>query len=357
MDLNAFLGSLLKVAPGAISDMHFKVGSPPLLRIHHEIKPTKFRPLTPSDTKQLAAGLLGKEADDALRDLKSHDSAFSLASGQRFRVNIFRQRGTLSVVMRVISATIPTVEELGIPAVVKDIAMEPRGLVLVTGITGSGKSSTLAAMVNHINHTRRAHILTVEDPIEFVHEDKLCSINQRELGSDTDSFAEALRQGLRQDPDVILVGEMRDLETVDIALKAAETGHLVLSTLHTLDAAQTVNRIIDVFPAEQQQQIRLQISTTIKGIISQRLVPRADGKGRVAAIEVLRTTATVRNCIQDPEKTAMLKDAMEKGRSVYQTQSFDQHLADLYKSKIITREVATENSANPADFERALDFE
>jgi twitching motility protein PilT len=272
-------------------------------------------------------------------------------------VNLFRQRGTFSIVMRVIAKTIPTVESLGLPPVLKDIAAELRGLVMVTGITGSGKSSTLAALVNHINHTRRAHILTIEDPIEYMHEDNLSSINQREVGVDTESFAEALRKGLRQDPDVIMVGEMRDLETVDIALKAAETGHLVMSTLHTVDAAKTIGRIINVFPPEQHQEVRYQIAANVKGIISQRLILTKDGKKRVPAMEIMRSTATIRNCITDPTKTALIKDVIEKGREVYHMQSFDQHLAELFHGGVIAREVAVENSSNPADFERALQFE
>jgi twitching motility protein PilT len=356
MDVNAFLGSLLKAAP-AVSDLHFKVGSPPLLRINDEIRPAKFRPFGAEDTARLATVFLTPEQRENAGLVREVDTAYSLPEGQRFRVNIFRQRGTFSVVMRVIAREIPTVDSLGLPPVLKDIALEKRGLVLVTGITGSGKSSTLAAMVRHINENRRAHILTVEDPIEFLHEDKLSSINQREVGSDTASFAEALKKGLRQDPDVIMVGEMRDFETVDIALKASETGHLVLSTLHTVDAAKTINRILDVFPPEQHMQVRQQLAANLKGIISQRLVPTKDGKRRVAALEVLRSTATIRSYIVEPEKTSLIKDVIEKGREVYQTQSFDQHLVQLFQKGVISRETAIENSSNPADFERALQFD
>jgi twitching motility protein PilT len=357
MDFNAFVVSLLKVAPDAISDLHFKVGGPPLLRINNNIRPAKFRPFAAEDTERIASVFLTKVQRENMGSVRELDTAYTLPDGQRFRVNLFRQRGTFSIVMRVIAKTIPTVESLGLPPVLKDIAAEPRGLVMVTGITGSGKSSTLAALVNHINHTRRAHILTIEDPIEYVHEDNLSSINQREVGVDTESFAEALRKGLRQDPDVIMVGEMRDLETVDIALKAAETGHLVMSTLHTVDAAKTIGRIINVFPPEQHQEVRHQIAANVKGIISQRLISTKDGKKRVPAMEIMRSTATIRNCITDNTKTALIKDVIEKGREVYHMQSFDQNLAELFRDGVIAREVAVENSSNPADFERALQFE
>ncbi len=355
MDFNAFLKSLLKLSPGNISDLHFKVGSPPILRINGEIRTAKFRPLNADDTEKIA--LLFVSDKEELLAIKDLDTSYSLENGPRFRVNIFKQRGTYSAVLRVISAEIPKIDTLGLPSVIKDICTEERGLVLVTGITGSGKSTTLAAMIRHINENRRAHILTIEDPIEFIHEDNLCSINQREIGTDADNFGMALKRALRQDPDIILVGEMRDKETIEIALKAAETGHLVFSTLHTLDAAKTINRIIDVFPADQHQSVRYQISSTIKAIISQRLLVTKDGKGRVPAMEIMRSTESIRNCIEDEEKTAMIKDYIEKGKDVYKTQSFDQHLADLFRNGRITREIAVAASSNPGDFERALSFE
>jgi len=355
MDFNGFLESLLKLAPENISDLHFKVGSPPLLRIFGKIRAAKFRPLTKEDTEMIAA-LFIRDSEDA-HTINDLDTSFTLPSGQRFRVNLFRQRGTLSVILRVIPPEIPTLDSLRLPEVIKKICMEERGLVLVTGITGSGKTTTLAAMVQYINENRRSHILTIEDPIEFIHEDKFSSINQREIGKDTETFALALKKALRQDPDIILVGEMRDFETIEIALKAAETGHLVLSTLHTIDAAKTINRIIDVFPAEQQMQVRYQTAANLQAVISQRLLPLADGKGRIPAVEIMRSTESIRNAIEDPEKTGLIKDLIEKGRDVYQTQSFDQHMSRLFQQGLITREVAIAASSNAADFERALAFE
>ncbi|MBN2384325.1 PilT/PilU family type 4a pilus ATPase [bacterium] len=355
MDFNGFLESLLKLAPASISDLHFKVGSPPLLRILGTIRAAKFRPLTDEDTEMIAS--LFVHPDEEIPLLHDLDTSYTLPSGQRFRVNLFRQRGSLSIILRVIPAEVPTLDSLGLPEVLKPISLEERGLVLVTGITGSGKTTTLAAMVRHINENRRAHILTIEDPIEFIHVDKLSSINQREIGKDTDTFALALKKALRQDPDIILVGEMRDLETIEIALKAAETGHLVLSTLHTIDAAKTINRIIDVFPAEQHMQVRYQLSANLQAIISQRLLPLSNGKGRISAMEVLRSTESIRNAIEDPTKTGNIKDLIEKGRDVYQTQSFDQHLSRLFQQGKITREAAIAASSNAADFERALAFE
>ncbi|MFC1851355.1 type IV pilus twitching motility protein PilT [candidate division CSSED10-310 bacterium] len=355
MDFNGFLASLLKLSPGNISDLHFKVGSPPLLRINGVIRNAKFRPLTAEDTQKIA--LLFLEDEELLMETNDLDTAYNLPTGQRFRVNLFRQRGTLSIVLRVIPPEIPTIESLGLPEVLKEICQEERGMVLVTGVTGSGKSSTLAAMVRQINEKRRAHILTIEDPIEFVHEDNLSSINQREVGTDTDTFATALKKALRQDPDIILVGEMRDLETIEIAMKAAETGHLLLSTLHTTDVSKTINRIIDVFPSAQHVQVRYQLSANLQAIISQRLLPLKDGRGRIAAVEVMRSTESIKAAIEDPTKTAEIKDFIRQGQDVYHTQTFDQHLTQLFQSGKITREVAIAASTNPADFERAMAFE
>jgi twitching motility protein PilT len=265
-------------------------------------------------------------------------------------VNIFTQRDSIGIVLRTISVNPPTIAELNLPAVIEKVALEPRGLVLVTGTTGSGKSTTLAGMVNHINKSRNCHIITIEDPIEFLHRDKKAIINQREVGQDTGSFAAALRVALRQDPDVILVGEMRDLETIEIAILAAETGHLVFSTLHTLDAQETINRIISVFSFEQQKQIRLQLSMIIKGIVSQRLVPTADGKGRVPATEVMISTARIRECIAEPTKTRELHDAISQGHSTYGMQTFDQSLMSLFRTGTITYDEALRNATNPDDF-------
>ena len=353
MDFNSFLMSLVQLGQGKVSDLHFKVGSPPLLRVRGELEPARFNKLGPDDTKRIAQALIGGASLDGVHDL---DAAYSIPGQARFRVNIFRQKGSYSIVLRVIALEIPTMEELGLPEVVKQIAMEERGLVLVTGPTGSGKSSTLAAMIRHVNETRKAHILTIEDPIEFIHQDKLCSVNQREIGGDTSDFGTGLRAALRQDPDIILVGEMRDVETMSIAIKAAETGHLVFSTLHTVDAAKTINRIVDAFPHEQQQQLRLQLAANLKAIVSQRLLPKTDG-GRIVALEIMRTTATIRDCIENPEKTAGIRDAIGAGREQYGMQLFDQHLRDLYVGQQITMETALSAASSPSDFQRALAFD
>ena len=352
MDFNSFLMSLVQLGQGKVSDLHFKVGVPPLLRIRGQLEPAKFNRLTPDDTKKIASALVGRDVEDD----KDIDLSYAIPDKARFRVNVFRQQGQYSAVLRVISLTIPTLDELGLPAVVGEIALEERGLVLVTGPTGSGKSSTLAAMIDHVNLTKKVHIITIEDPIEYIHQDKQCSINQREIGHDTESFGSALRAALRQDPDIILVGEMRDVETIAIAIKAAETGHLVFSTLHTVDAAKTINRIIDTFPPEQQLQLRLQLSGNLKAVISQRLLPRIDG-GRVAALEIMRGTSTVQEYIADPEKTSSLRDVIAIGRDQYGMQLFDQHLKDLVQGGVITMETALTAATSPGDFQRAMQFE
>jgi twitching motility protein PilT len=278
------------------------------------------------------------------------DMAYSVPGLGRFRVNIYQQRGTMGAVLRVIPMKILTIRELGLPPVLEQLALEPRGLILVTGTTGSGKSTSLAAMIDHVNANRNCHIMTIEDPIEYLHRDKLSLVNQREVGFDAQSFASALRASLRQDPDVILVGEMRDYETVSTALVAAETGHLVLSTLHTADAAETINRVISVFPPHQQQQIRLQLATVLQGIVSMRLIPRADGAGRIPAVEVLIATTIVRECIMAPERTKEIPDIIASGTSQYGMQTFDQALTDLYQRELITYEEAIHQATNPEDF-------
>jgi len=339
------------------SDLHFLVGDRPAYRIDGSLRAVKYAPLTPADTLQICENLLGHEAGgDVLRDLQEHDCSYSIEGVARFRVNIYRQRGSLCCILRVIPTMVPTLEHLALPASVRQLAEEERGLVLVTGATGSGKSSTLAAMISHINRTRSAHILTIEDPIEFLHSNQRASISQREVGPDTRTFTTALRASLRQDPDVILVGEMRDPETIDIALKAAETGHMVFSTVHTTDAAKTVGRLVSVFPAEEQQTVRLRLADNLKGVISQRLLPCANGKGRAVAAEIMVATKTVQEHIKDPHKTGQLKDVIERGRDEYQMQSFDQHLTELYKAGIISLDVAKAAASNPSDFERALNF-
>ncbi len=340
------------------SDIHFRPGDPPTFRVNGVLRPLKIDRLTAAATRQVVLNLV---TDPAIRKdidrLQEHDLSYAVPSIARFRVNVYRQRGSFAVILRIIPDQVPTIDGLKLPAVLKKIASTERGLILVTGATGSGKSSTLAAMIDHINRTEALHILSIEDPIEFLHKNDLASISQREIGTDTSSFNIALRAALRQDPDVILVGEMRDTETIDIALKAAETGHLVLSTVHTTDVAKTIGRLVSVFPADEQTMVRIRLADALMATISQRLLPRADNKGRVVALEIMVQTQTIREYIRAPDKTSSIKDAIEKGRSNYGMQSFDQHLGDLYKSGAITLETARSAASNPADFERALNFE
>lgn len=333
------------------SDLHIKVGSPPILRIHGELVPlTSEKKLTHEDATKIALSVMTPSQTDIFKRKNDMDLAYSVPGLGRFRCNIFMQRGTVGLVFRVIPMRIPTIEELLLPDVIKKISQEQRGLILVTGTTGSGKSTTLASMIDLINSSRTEHIMTIEDPIEYLHRDKKSIINQREVGSDTESFSKALRQALRQDPDVILVGEMRDFETIQTSLVAAETGHLVLSTLHTIDATETINRIIAVFPPYQHKQVRMQLSSVLKAIISMRLVPRADGKGRVPAVEILIATATIKDCILDPDKTKTIPDVIEQGAIHYSMQTFDQSLFSLYKNSLITYEEALRRATNPDDF-------
>ncbi|MBI5167181.1 MAG: type IV pilus twitching motility protein PilT [candidate division NC10 bacterium] len=346
------LQSLLKIAvERKASDLHLKVGVPPVLRIDDKLIPLMEQPrLTQEDAVAMAFSMMNGRQKETFKEHNEIDLAYSVPGLGRFRANIFQQRGTVGVILRVIPMRIQTIQELNLPPVLEKLAIEPRGLILVTGTTGSGKSTTLAAMIEHININRTGHIITIEDPIEFLHRDKKCLVNQREVGVDTESFAIALRSALRQDPDIILVGEMRDLETISTALTAAETGHLVMSTLHTVDATETVNRVISVFPPYQQKQIRLQLAATLKGVISQRLVPRADGKGRVPAVEVMVTTATIRECIIDPDKTRKIPEVIAAGTTQYGMQTFDQSLMILYRRGLITYEDALIRSSNPDDF-------
>ena len=295
----------------------------------------------------------GKPVPYSYREGKDNfeiDMAYSVPGLGRFRCSVFQQRGTVGLVLRVIPVKILTIRDLILPPILETIADEQRGLILVTGTTGSGKSTTLAAMIDYINTSRTEHIMTIEDPIEFLHRDKKSLVNQREIEVDTRSFASALRSALRQDPDVILVGEMRDYETIETALTAAETGHLVLSTLHTLDATETINRIIAVFPPHQQKQIRLQLASVLKAVISMRLVPRADKTGRVPAVEVLRSTAFIRDCIENKDKTKMIRDALTAGTSQYGMQTFDQSLYNLYQRELITLDEALRRATNPDEF-------
>src|SRR4051794_3684739 len=313
------IDDLLKVATqSGASDLHLKVGSYPMMRVNGVLTAcSEEKRLDKSDTEGMADTIFSDDQRDKFRRAQEVDLAYSIPGVGRFRVNVFQQRGTVGLVLRVIPMRIKTIDELGLPPVLKRIASEERGLVLVTGTTGSGKSTTLAAMIDYINTTRSAHIMTVEDPIEYLHRDHHSIVNQREVSVDTQSFSQALRSALRQDPDVILVGEMRDHETVETALLAAETGHLVFSTLHTLDATETVNRIIAVFPPHQQKQVRMQIASVLKAIVSQRLMPKSDGKGRVPAVEVLISTAFIRDCIVDKEKTHLIHHAIAQGTSQY----------------------------------------
>src|SRR4029450_979273 len=304
MHLNQLLQTA--VASGA-SDLHLKVGSYPMMRVNGTlVVASEEKRLDRTDTETIAQGILGPDQIEKFKRNQDVDLAYSIDGLGRFRVNVFQQRGTVGMVLRVIPTRIKNIDELGLPPVLKKIAEEERGLVLVTGTTGSGKSTTLAAMIDHVNSTRSAHIMTVEDPIEYLHRDYQSIVNQREVGVDTSSFSHALRSALRQDPDVILVGEMRDFETVETALLAAETGHLVFSTLHTLDATETINRIITVFPPHQQRQVRIQLASVLKAAISQRLLPRADGSGRAAAVEVMVSTAFIRDAIVDKDKTSLI---------------------------------------------------
>ena len=338
------------VASGA-SDLHLKVGSYPMMRVNGTlVVASEEKRLDRSDTETIAQGMLSAEHVRRFHEHQDVDLAYSIDGLGRFRVNVFQQRGSVGLVLRVIPTRIKSIDELGLPPVLKKIASEERGLVLVTGTTGSGKSTTLAAMIDYINQTRQAHVMTVEDPIEYLHRDHYSIVNQREISVDTPAFASALRAALRQDPDVILVGEMRDVETIETALHAAETGHLVFSTLHTLDATETVNRVIAVFPPHQQRQVRIQLAAVLKAALSQRLMPRADGLGRIAAVEVMRTTAFIRDCIVDRDKTAMISGAIAAGTSQYGMQTFDQAIFSLYSQGMVTLEESLRWASNVDDF-------
>ena len=348
MELNDILKIALK---GGASDIHLKPGLPPMFRVDGALVPLKNgERIPPDDLQKMAFSIMNDTQRARFDETRETDLAYGIAGLGRFRVNVFQQRGTVGIVFRVIPFGVKSIEHLHLPKIIESIAMEQRGLVLVTGTTGSGKSTTLAGMIDYINSNRTCHIMTIEDPIEFLIRDRRSIVNQREIGVDTQSFANALRAALRQDPDVILVGEMRDFETIETALTAAETGHLVMSTLHTLDATETINRIISVFPPYQQKQVRLQLAAILKAVISQRLVPRADGKGRVPALEVLISTARVRECIADKDRTKELHDAIAKGFTTYGMQTFDQSLMHLVKQELVTYEEALKHVSNPDDF-------
>jgi len=358
MDLET-MNRLLQVGvQNGASDIHFKVGDPPTYRVNGSLRNLKGNPLTPSQSLEICKNLISdKDVKGKLDGVQEYDTSYSLEGVARFRVNVYRQRGSLSAILRIIPPNVPTAEQLGLPKQILRFAEEERGLVLVTGATGSGKSSTLAAIIDAINRSRRVHILTIEDPIEFLHRNQKASVSQREIGLDTANFNKALRAALRQDPDVILVGEMRDNETIDIALKAAETGHMVFSTVHTTDAAKTIGRLVSTFPADEQRGVRLRLADNLKGTVSQRLLPRVDGKGRAVACEIMFTTKSIQECIKDADRTPEVKGFIEKSRDTYQMQSFDQHLTELYRQGDISLEVAKAAASNPSDFERALHFE
>ncbi len=348
MELNDILTVAIK---GGASDIHLKAGLPPMFRVDGSLVPLKdAKRLSPEDIGRMAVSIMNNFQKEKFKEENEIDLAYGVPGLGRFRVNVFMQRGTVGIVFRVIPFKIMTMEQLNLPKTLEKICNEERGLVLVTGTTGSGKSTTLAAMIDTINTNRTAHILTVEDPIEFLIRDKRSVVNQREVGVDTKSFTRALRSALREDPDVILVGEMRDLETIEIAMTAAETGHLVMSTLHTLDATETITRIVAAFPPYQQKQVRLQLGSILKAVISQRLVPRADGRGRVAAVEILRSTARTRELIEDKDRTKELHDAIQQGTTSYGMQTFDQSLMGLLTGHLITYEEAMRQSTNPDDF-------
>ena len=344
--LTALLKRMIEIGG---SDLHIRVDSPPQIRIHGHMEPQNdYEALTNDETKQLAYSFLTERQRDAFEEKRELDFSIGIEGLSRFRVNIFNQKDTIGGVFRAIPYEIKTFEELGLPHVVSELCRKPRGLILVTGPTGSGKSTTLATMIDLINRTRHQHIITIEDPIEFLHTHKNCVVTQRELGSDTFSFADALRSGLRQDPDIVLVGEMRDLETIELALRVAETGHLTLATLHTNTAASTITRIIDVFPASQQPQIRTQLSNVLEGIMCQTLLPKATADGRVMAMEILIPNSAVRNVIRE-DKIHQIYSIMQTGSEKFGMQTLNQSLAALYRQRVITLETAVSVSSNEAE--------
>src|ERR1700746_2170953 len=333
------------------SDLHITTGSPPQVRVEGHLRPLEtYRVLTSADTKQLAYSVLTDAQKHRFEENLELDFSFGVKGLSRFRANVFNQRGAVGAVFRAIPYEIKTFDELGLPSVLSELCKKPRGLILVTGPTGSGKSTTLAAVIDKINRDRHEHILTIEDPIEFLHNHKGCLINQREVNADTHGFAAALRTALRQDPDVVLVGEMRDLETIESALRIAETGHLTLATLHTNSAASTINRIIDVFPSHQPPQIRAQLSMVLEGILCQALLPRSDGRGRAMVMEVLIPNAAIRNLVRE-DKVHQIYSAMQTGTGQSGMQTFNQSLANAYLGKLITLETAMARSSNPDELQ------
>ncbi|GMV06991.1 MAG: twitching motility protein PilT [Gemmatimonadota bacterium] len=338
------------------SDVHIKAGDVVRARIHGDLVPLTQQKLSPDQVKGIALKLIPHEEDRQNFDkLLDYDCSWGIPGIGRFRVNIMKQRGSPMIVMRVIPIEIPTIEELGLPPIIQRIANHERGMILVTGVTGSGKSSTMAAMINWMNQHKKLHIVTLENPIEFLHRDNKCSITQRDIGTDTESFVSGLRAVLRQDPDVILIGEMRDKITIETALKAAETGHLVISTLHTKNAIQTISRIIAVFDPGEQEMIRIRLSEQLMAVISQRLVQKKAG-GRVAAMEIMPVTATIRDCVRDKDRMDEISDLIEEGKEHYGSQTFDQHLMDLVKNDVVEFQLAKAAANNPADFDLKMNM-
>jgi twitching motility protein PilT len=334
------------------SDLHIKAGDVFRARIDGKLVPLTKQRLTPEQTKAIALQFIPSVEDRARIDrIQDYDCSWGAPGIGRFRVNILRQRSSFMIVMRVIPFEVPTFESLKLPPVLGTIAAAERGMILVTGVTGSGKSSTMAAMIDSINRGQQKHVVTLENPIEFLHRDINCSLTQREVGTDTESFRTGLRAALRQDPDVILIGELRDAETIDTAMKAAETGHLLLSTLHTPDAATTISRIIAMFPPEEQEVVRVRLADALHGVVSQRLLRRKDGHGRVAALEILIVTGTIRDLILDPNRTAEVREFIAEGREEYGMQTFDQHLMELVAEDVVDYDTALANASNPSDFE------
>ncbi len=350
MDLRS---TLKKMIDSDASDLHLKVGISPILRINGELTPLKMDPLNKEDLRRVASSLMTKEQQTRFVNEKEADFGIGIPGLSRFRVNIYIQRGSIAIALRPIPQDIKTIEELNLPVILMDLAFTVRGLILVTGTTGSGKSTTLSAMIEHINKNKRKHVITIEDPIEYLFNDAKSTISQREVGNDTKSFASSLKYILRQDPDIIMIGEIRDMETMEVALKAADTGHLIFSTLHTLNASETVNRIISFFPPYQHQHIRILLSSVLKGIISQRLLTRKDGSGRIPATEILVSTPTIREYLLDEIKTLLIPEAITDGTQ-YHMHSFDQQIMSLYKEGIIDLQSALDNSTNPDEFKMRL---
>jgi len=333
------------------SDIHLRVGLRPTLRIDGRLHAADDQVLMPQDMEKILSQILTETQLQKFHQKREMDLALSISKMGRFRINLYKQRGTVGIAIRQVNTIIPTIEELNLPTIVRDISNARHGLIIVTGTTGSGKSTTLASMIEYINSTRAENILTIEDPIEYIYRDKKSIISQREVGGDTDSFATALRHAFRQDPDIVLIGEIRDADTMGIALTAADTGHLVLTTLHTMNAVETISRIISFFPPHQHQQIRLLLAGTLKSVVCQKLLPRSDGPGRVPAVEIMVSTASIRECIIDQMKTPQILDLVESGTIQYGMQSFDQSLMKLFRSGLITYEEAIAHSTNPDDFD------